>query len=218
MIISTVSLKGGAGKTTISVNLAVELAHQCHKVVLIDSDPNNQNAVKWSGFRADELPNVTTVGLTDPAALRKNLPSLEAQADFVIIDGTPALAELTGTIMLLSDLILLPLRSSTWDIWAFNDKFVPKLNDAKSLRPDLDCRILRNAVNKNKRISKEVYQVLQDYDIPMLNTVIGDRTVFEVSPMDGKGAAECGDEKAAMEIKQLAKECKKILEQKLQVV
>lgn len=218
MIISTVSLKGGAGKTTISVNLAVELAHQKKKVILIDADPNNQNAIKWSGFRSDEYPQIITVGLTDPAALRKNISSLEAQADYVVIDGTPALAELTGTIMLLSDLVLLPLRSSTWDIWAFNDKFLPKLNDAKSLRPDLDCRILRNAVSINKLISKEVFQVLNEYDLPILKTIIGDRTVFEVSPMDGKGVVECQDLKAKEEIKKLAKECKKILIEKLEMV
>jgi chromosome partitioning protein len=218
MIISTVSLKGGAGKTTISVNLAVELAHQHKKVILIDADPNNQNAIKWSGFRSEDYPLVTTVGLTDPAALRKNINSLETQSDYVVIDGTPALAELTGTIMLLSDLVILPLRSSTWDIWAFNDKFLPKLNDAKSLRPDLDCRILRNAVSKNKLISKEVYEVLSEYDLPILNTVIGDRTIFEVCPMHGKGVSECNDEKAKEEIKKLREECQEIFTKKLEMV
>lgn len=217
MIISTVSLKGGAGKTTISVNLAVQLAHEGFKVILIDADPNNQNTMKWSGFRAEELPQITTVALTDPQALRKNIPSLEVNADYVIIDGTPALAELTGTIMLISDLVILPLRSSTWDIWAFNDKFLPKLNDAKSLRPDLDCRILRNAVNKQKRISREVIKVLEQYDVPVLNSSVGDRTVFESSPMYGKGVVEAEDDVASWEIVKLTKEIKEILTNKLQV-
>ena len=59
MIISTVSLKGGAGKSTIAVNLAVELAHRNYKISLIDADPNNQSVIKWSGFRPENLPTIT---------------------------------------------------------------------------------------------------------------------------------------------------------------
>lgn len=214
MILSTVSLKGGAGKTTIAVNLAVELAHKNFKVSLIDADPNNQNVIKWSGFRPENLPTITIAGLADPEALRKNINQYLIQSDFVIIDGTPALEHLTGTIMMVSDLILLPLKSSTWDVWAFVDKFLPKLNDAKSLRPDLDCRILRNAVNSRKKISREVFKLLEDHELPIMDTAIGDRTVYEVAPMHGKGITEMEDLKAKFEITQLTNEIIKIFESK----
>lgn len=217
MVISTVSLKGGSGKTTISVNIAVELARRNKKVVLIDADPNNQNAVKWSGMRPENLPLVTTVSITDPNALRKNLPDLKSRYDFVLIDGTPALAVLTGTIMLCSDLTILPLRSSTWDVWAFDEKFIPKLEDARALRPDLDCRILRNAVDKRKTISKDVMEVIEDYDIPIMDSSVGDRTIFEKSPMEGKGVCECKDLDAIYEITELVNECENILESKLEM-
>lgn len=211
MIISTVSLKGGSGKTTTAVNLAVELATRGNKVTLVDSDPNNQNCVKWSGFRDESLPKIMTVSLSDPKALRNNISDLELISDYVIIDGTPALAELTGTIMLVSDLCLLPLKASTWDIWAFNDQFLPKYNDILSIKPDLDCRILLNCITKRKKISKEVNSVVKDYDIDLLNSKIGNRTSFEMAPMFGQGVQEYGDDLASNEIRLLTNECLTIL-------
>lgn len=217
MILSAISLKGGSGKTTTAVNLSVELSTRGYKVILIDSDPNNQNCMKWSGERDENLPKVTTVSISNPQALRKSIRELESQCDFVIIDGTPALAELTGSIMLVSDLCLLPLKASTWDMWAFNDQFLPKYNDIVSLKPELDCRILLNAINKRKRISKDVVKIVEDYDIKVLNSQLGNRTSFEVAPMYGKGVQEHGDNLAANEVRLLANECLTILNLKEKV-
>lgn len=218
MILSTISLKGGSGKTTTAVNLSVELSLRGHKVTLVDSDPNNQNCMKWSAYRDPSLSKVMTVSISNPQALRNNIHELESQCDFVIIDGTPALAELTGSIMLVSDLCILPLKASTWDIWAFNDQFLPKYNDIVSLKPDLDCRILLNAISAKKKISREVFEIVKDYDIQVLNSQIGNRTSFEVAPMYGLGVQEHNDPKASNEVSALANECLEILNFKAELV
>ena len=119
---------------------------------------------------------------------------------------------------MVSDLVLLPIRSSTWDVWAFNDKFIPKYEDIKAIKPDLDCWMVRNAVQVRKKISREVLDFLEQYDLPLMKSTIGDRTVFEVAPMQGLGATECNDEQAAWEIKKLAKEVNQILTAKLTTV
>lgn len=217
MVISTVSLKGGSGKTTIAINVAVQLACLKYRVAVIDADPNNQNAIKWSGFRPDELPTILTVSIPEAEALRKNIFRIKEEYDYVIIDGTPALAELTGVIMLLSDLVILPLKSSCWDVWAFADKFLPKFRDVKSLKPDLEFRILRNAVQKRKLISREVIKLLDEYDLPIFKTAVGDRTSFEFTPMQGIGVVESVDKNAAFEIEQLTQEIIKVLTEKIEL-
>jgi chromosome partitioning protein len=214
MIISLVSLKGGAGKTTLSINLAVAYAQTGAKVTLIDSDPNNQNALKWSGIRPQDKAQIVTVSLSDADALRNNINPINASCDIVIIDGTPALAELTGTIMLVSDLVLLPIRSSTFDYWAFNEQFLPTLKNVRSLK-EIDCRIVLNAVRKRSVIGREVLDALEQYDIPIMNRKIGLRTVFENSPKYGLGVGECDDNEAKFEIKMLQKAVHEILTTKI---
>ena len=213
MIISLVSLKGGAGKTTISINLAVAYAQTGAKVTLIDADPNNQNALKWSGLRPRDKSQIVTVSLPDADALRNSINPINETSDIVIVDGTPALAELTGTIMLVSDLVLMPIRTSTFDFWAFNDKFLPTLKNARALKP-IDCRIILNAVRKNSIIGREVLDALEQYDIPIMHRKVGMRTVFENSPKYGLGVTECKDPEATFEIERLKDETIEILKSK----
>jgi len=218
MILSTVSLKGGSGKTTIAINLAVALAHKNLKVILVDSDPLNKSCVKWSGLRDSNLPKITTVGLGDPKGLKKNIDELEKLYDYVIIDGTPALAELTGIIMLVSDFVLLPLKASCFDIWAFNDEFLPTFNKIRMLKPELDCRIILNDVQGNTKINREAIEVLEEYDIKSLKSTVGSRTIYKYCPQNGIGVIESTSKIATREIKQLADETIKILTAKMQLV
>jgi len=217
MILSTVSLKGGAGKTTIAVNLAVEYAHQGLKVALVDSDPNNKNTLRWSGYRSEDLPQVFTLSLSDDKALRNNIYIIDKQYDVVIIDGTPALADLTYTIMMVSDLVILPIQQSAWDIWAFNDQFLPKYKQLMHVKPDLDCRILRNATSRTI-ITREIQKLLESFNIPVLNTFIGRRVVYASCPAEGKGVTEGTDGNAKWEINKLFKEIHAIVTEKTEAL
>lgn len=213
MIISFISLKGGAGKTTLSINLAVAYAQTGAKVTLVDANQYNQNSLKWSGIRPQDKAQIVTVSLNDPDALRNNINPIKANCDIVIIDGTPALAELTGTIMLVSDLVLLPIRSSAFDYWTFQDDFLPTLKNVRSLKP-VDCRIILNAVRKRSVIGREVLDALEQYDIPIMHRKIGLRTVFENSPKYGLGVTEMDNPEAIFEITMLQNEMNKLIIEK----
>ena len=111
MIIGITSLKGGCGKSQVSINLSVYFANKGYSVVIIDSDAN-QTCGQFSGLRPEDKPDVTVVGMTDPKQIRRNAGKLEEQFDIVIIDGVPALSQMASTIILLSDLLLIPLIAS----------------------------------------------------------------------------------------------------------
>ena len=115
MKIGVTNLKGGVGKTTISQNLAVGLAHIGYKVCIVDTD-RNQNSLAWVGERSDDLPNLLAVGLTDSKSLNKMVDQLDKDHDFIVIDGTPSLSEMSTRIILASDLLLIPILPSGHDI------------------------------------------------------------------------------------------------------
>ncbi len=70
MVIGITNLKGGVGKATLTLNLAVTYAHQGQKDCIIDAD-KNQNSMEWSGARKLSLPEVVVMVCTEPRALNK---------------------------------------------------------------------------------------------------------------------------------------------------
>jgi len=94
MRIGITNLKGGVGKTTISINLAVCFAHMGYRVCIVDTD-TNQSSLKWYGARDESLPEVLAIGATDAKALNKAVDKLHKDHDIIIIDGTPSLSETT---------------------------------------------------------------------------------------------------------------------------
>lgn len=205
MRISTVSLKGGSGKTTVAINLAVYFSSLGQRVTIVDAD-ENENSLKWSGIRESEINPVLVVGLKTPAALRNNINQVYDSCDIVIIDGTPAINEMATTILLCSDIAIFPLQASPLDVWAFNDKFIPRFNEVRMLRPDLMGLILLNNIDPRTRFSKEVKEFADDCEVPVLNSVLSDLQVYKDSISYGLGVIETKHAKARHEVMVLSNE------------
>jgi len=114
-VVAIISQKGGSGKTTVAVHLAVcaELAKQT--AAIIDLDPQ-LSALEWFSRRKSETPEVIT-------ATPERLPALLKQAkangaDFAIIDTAPHSDRATIIAASHADLVLIPCRPSAFDIAA----------------------------------------------------------------------------------------------------
>lgn len=205
MVIGITSLKGGVGKSTLSINLAVYFANKKYSVVIIDSD-TNQTCGQFSGLRPDDLPDVTVVGMQDPKQIRRNVGKLDEQFDIVIIDGVPALSQMASTIILLSDLLLIPLIASPADLWA-TEKFLDRFDDAVALKgEDIPSYFVYNIHNDRLNITKEVEEVVKEYDIQALKNSLRNRVAYRESIALGRGVTEYKDQKAAFEFIKLGDE------------
>ena len=84
MKIAVTNLKGGVGKTTIAINLAVALTQRGKSVCIIDTDKNQNSAVEWSMCRAEER-NIIQVFSIEPEQIKvKTLNDLEQKFDILL--------------------------------------------------------------------------------------------------------------------------------------
>ena len=155
---------------------------------------------KWYGARDESLPQVLVVGTTEPKALTKTVESLSGQNDIIIMDGTPNLSEMNTRVMITSDLLIIPIRPGANDFRAMGE-YMTRLNQVRELKENLPAYFLINEFDERKTAHKTVKEALQqNFDIPILKTVIKNRTVYGESALMGTGVYELTDDKAKAEM------------------
>ena len=206
MIVSTISLKGGVGKSTITQNIAVCFAHKGYSVCIADVD-TNQSCLRWSEFRDDDSPTIPVYGYPEGKGLTKNVKTLSTQFDFVFVDGTPSLSRTATNIILLSDFVIIPVLAGVMDIWA-TELFLERFEEAKDQKGEnIHASFLLNQYDKRLSISKETQTILKNVgEIPLLNSTLGNRVAFREATIKGQGVYEYTDNKAKKEIIELTEE------------
>ncbi len=213
MVISVTNLKGGVGKSTVTQNLAVAFAHKKYKVCVIDTDFELQTSTKWSEERSDDLPPIKVVAIRNDE-LSKTAVSLKKEYDIVLIDGTPALFELSTRAIILSDLVIMPILPSIADIWTL-EKFLKGFEEARiakeSMGATVEAYILLNKYSDSLTLDREVVEVLRGFDINVLESRLVNRIAYREAMPQGKGVIEGRDKKASAEINKLLIEIESII-------
>ncbi|WP_342647902.1 ParA family protein [Mucilaginibacter sp. CSA2-8R] len=191
-IITVAHQKGGVGKSTLAMNLAVCFQDQL-SVALVDTD--------LQGSIAD---------------LRENLPGLtvmqednferikSAEQELIVIDTPPYLSNRLPELFLISDYVLIPTKAGFFDVMAIRSTLA-LVKQAQAKQPQLKAGIVLNMIKPRSGVTQEVKHLLQSFDTPVLQTMIHDRVSFTRSPITG-GVLGGVDSKAKEEITSLAEE------------
>jgi chromosome partitioning protein len=202
MIIGVINQKGGVGKTTVSVNLAAALSQTRRRVLLVDADPQG-SALAWSSLREAE-PLFPVIGMAKPT-LHRELPALARDYDIVVIDGAPRVNELSRAAILASDLVVIPLQPSPYDVWASADT-VRLVREAQQFRAGIRAAFLINRRVANTVIGRDAAGALAEFeDIPVLDVALGQRVIFAETAAKGQTVVEVAPtSEAAHELARLA--------------
>lgn len=203
MIISVQNQKGGVGKTTLAVHLSQALAMKGDPVLLIDADPQG-SARDWAAAR-DSKPLFTVVGLDRPT-IHRDLPGMAENYSHVIIDGPPRVSELARSAIAASDLVLIPVQPSPYDVWSAQE-IIDLYKEASVFKESLKSVFVINRKIVNTAIGRDVVDALSGYGIPVLESHICQRVPFAESAATGQTVLETEPKgQAAKEITALVDE------------
>jgi len=114
-VVAILSQKGGTGKTTLSLHLAVAAERRAKSVAVIDLDPQASSA-GWKDSRASETPVVVSIPHTRLAQALQTAE--EAGADLALIDTAPHSEAAAVAAAKAADLVLIPCRPGILDLRA----------------------------------------------------------------------------------------------------
>ena len=117
MIFAFTNAKGGVGKSTLSVHLAVWLREKGAKVALIDADVQGSSSI----WLQEAAPDIPVVRLQTPDDILEQVPILQAEFEHLVIDGPAGLSEVTRTVLFVADVTFLPCGPSVLDLRAAQD-------------------------------------------------------------------------------------------------
>ncbi len=180
-IIAMISQKGGAGKTTLAINLAVAAESRGHSCVIIDIDPQG-SAMGWQDTRAKESPVVISA---QPIRINAILETArEHGADLVIIDTAPHSDAAALQVARVADLVVIPCKPSILDLRAIATSV-----DIAAMAKKPAVAIL-NSVPPRGSLTEEALEAIKSYDLKIIPEYLGQRAAFVHSLTVGQGVIE----------------------------
>ena len=204
MILTVGNTKGGVGKTTLAVNIAIARALAGRDVWLIDGDRQGtaQTAIAIRA-EAGHQPGIACATYPDGPTLRNQVQQQRGKFDDIIIDAGGRDSTALRAALILSDVLLVPFQPRSYDVWALDD-IAGLIDEARSVRDGLRAFAVLNCADTGEASADNADAAAAVADIPQfeyLATPIRRRksfangagqglSVLEIKPVDRKACDE----------------------------
>ena len=197
-VISVLGQKGGSGKTTLTLSLAVAAYKANKSVAVVDLDPQ-ASACKW-GDRRNADPVIISV---QPARLRNVLATArENGADLVFIDTPARLEQSAIAAAEAADLILIPCRPTIKD----TETIEATISLIRAAQTKAKLAVVLNGVPPRGAQREQAEDAIRGMTIPVYPFVLGNRVAFTHADVLGLSAQEYEPSgEGAREIKEIYK-------------
>lgn len=180
-VISIGNPKGGAGKTTLALVLADQLAENGVRVAVIDADPNAIIA-KWAAKRAgaNKAMPYRVVSRPTEAEMIKTIDQLASEYEIVLIDLEGAASRMTSRALARSHLVLIPFNPSPIDAELAAAAVALIAEEAEALGRDIPFRLVRSRDNAAvvTKSAKRISAAISGADLPVLRVGLVERAAY----------------------------------------
>ena len=204
MIITVGNTKGGVGKTTVAVQLAIARALAGRDVWLVDADRQGtaQTAISVRA-EAGQQPGIACSTYPDGPTLRSQVQQQAGKYDDVVIDAGGRDSTALRAALVLSDLLVIPFQPRSFDVWALSD-IAALVEEARSVRDGLRAVAILNAADPGEHSTDNAEAAAAVAEVPGLeylptplrrrkaysNAAGAGLSVLELKPRDPKAVAE----------------------------
>lgn len=207
-VIALIGNKGGAGKTTLCVNLAAALG-SIKPSVILDADPQ-QSSLQW----CDIAENNQAIDVVEASEnIENELGKLNGQYTHCLIDCPPSVhSQQMQEALLIADIAIVPVQPSPLDIWA-TVHIENAVEEARQDNPALKALLVINQYESRTRLSKIMQRALAELSLPAADTIIKRRAVYRNSFLEGRTVHDMGSRGVAAsdEIQNLIREVEEFL-------
>jgi chromosome partitioning protein len=207
MILTVGNVKGGTGKTTLALNIAIARALAGADVLLIDAD-SQRSALDFTNLRTQNMgePGYTAVAL-DGSDMRAQVRQLAPKYDEVIIDAGGRDSSSLRASLLVSDYLLVPIQPRSLDLWAV-EQTAGLVSDANLMNPNLTSHVVINAADAQGLDNEQAADYVRELEsLELLPVTVGRRKAFANAIAQGRSVLELAtrdkDPKAVNELNEL---------------
>lgn len=205
MILVVGNVKGGVGKTTLAVNLAIALARGQRDILLIDGDEQG-TAIAFTDLRTTEkgAPGYTAVALRG-AAIRTQVRQLAPKYSDIVIDVGGRDSGSLRAALTVADVVLIPVKPRSFDLWAV-DQTAELVKEAREINDGLRAISVLNEADPQGKDNQAASEALGEVQgIECSPVLIVRRKAFPNAAAAGLSVLEYDDPKASDELQRLTK-------------
>lgn len=185
-IVALVGNKGGAGKTTLAINIASAL-NQLGSTLLIDADPQG-SSLQWKAVGGEDSGLAVLEGAF---GIDEQLQGVDSY-QYCVIDCPPSVqSSQTREALEICDCVVIPVLPSPLDLWA-SVHIEEEVNRARKVNRLLRPLMVINQMEPRTRLSQRVSEVLQELNLPVAETTIRRRVAYRNAILQGRSVVEMG--------------------------